>query len=336
MAPLFLFLILSLIPLYFLSKLFKSKSRFNPPGPPTLPFIGNLHQIHPSSLHTSLWNLSKSYGPIISLRFGFIPAIVVSSASLATEVLKTQDIVFCSRPPLLGQLKLSYGGMDMAFSPYNKNWRDMRKIFTLHLLGPKRVQSFRHIREDEVSITMKNIHGLALSSKVVNMSEIMKSMTSNLMLRVSVGKSYQDGHESKEVIRKITKLQAVMAELFVSNLWHGVPFVGLVDRLLGKMDRVEKCFKYFDSFYQKLIDEHLNLEKNPKSHDEEDVIDVLLRLKKDQSFNLTYDHIKAILMRKNVTKIVSVIRKQDNCLLAVFSTPARGAAPWTPPGAAAP
>ncbi|XP_024968860.1 cytochrome P450 71A1-like [Cynara cardunculus var. scolymus] len=298
MALLFLFLFLSVPLLYLLSRTFISKSRFNPPGPPRLPFIGNLHQIDLSNLHTSLWHISKSYGPIISLRFGFIPAIVVSSARLAKEVLKTQDIIFCSRPPLRGQLKVSYDGLDVAFSPYNKNWREMRKILMLHLLGPKRIQSFRHIREDDVSTTMKNIHELALSFKHVNLSEIMKSMTSNMMLRVGFGMRYQDGNERKEVLQLLTEFQAVLAKLFFSDLWPGLPFVGLVDRLLGKVDQVEKCFKYFDSFYQQLIDEHLNLQNPNKSHDreEEDFIDILLRLKKDQLFNLTYDHIKAMLM----------------------------------------
>ncbi|KAI3759205.1 hypothetical protein L6452_06830 [Arctium lappa] len=299
MDLLFQFLLLSLpllSLLYLVPKIIKNKSRFSPPGPLGLPFIGNLHQINPSSLHTSLWQLSKSYGPIVFLNFGFIPAIVVSSPSLAKEVLKTQDLIFCSRPSLLGLSKVSYNALDVIFSPNNKNWREMRKVFVLHLLGPKRVPPFRHNREDEVSSAMKNIHGLALSSKHVNLSEIMKSVTSNMMLRVGFGKRYQDGHEREEVLRLINEVQVVSADFFVSDLWPGLPFVSLVDRLLGKVDRVEKCFDYFDSFLQKLIDEHVN-PQNPNSHEEEeDFVDILLRLKKDRLFDLTYDHIKAILM----------------------------------------
>ncbi|KVI06194.1 cytochrome P450 71A1-like [Cynara cardunculus var. scolymus] len=293
----FLLLCLPLPPLlYLLPKIIKNKSRFSRPGPLGLPFIGNLHLINPSSLHTSLWQLSKSYGPIVFLNFGFIPVIVVSSANLAKEVLKPQDLKFCSRPSLLGVSKVTYNAHDVIFSAYNKNWREMRKIFVLHLLGPKRVPSFRHIREDEVSSAMKNIHGLALSSKHVNLSELIKSVTSNMMLRVGFGKRYQDGHERKEVLRLITEVQAISADFFVSDLWPGLPFVALVDRLLGKVDRVEKCFQYSDSFYQQLIDEHLNPQKLKLHEEEEDFVDILLRLKKEQLFDLTYDHIKAILM----------------------------------------
>nr|XP_043618347.1 cytochrome P450 83B1-like [Erigeron canadensis] len=282
--------------IYFLPKFIKNESsNCNPPGPRALPIIGNLHQIDQLNLHTSLWNLSKSYGPIVSLRFGSIPAIVVSSASLAKEVMKTQDLIFCDRPSLIGQQKVSYNGMELIFSPYNDFWKGMRKIFMIHLLGPKRVQSFRSIREDEVSNSMKKIHELALLSKQVNLSEIMKSVTSTIMMRVGFGKRYQVGHERKEILQLLLEVQAMMADFFVADLWPSLPFAGLIDRLLGKTDRLEKCFQYFDVLYQELIDEHLN-SQIAKSHDEEDFIDILLRLKKDQLFDLTYDHIKGMIM----------------------------------------
>ena len=237
MALYFTFLILCLPLLYLiyiLSKIIKTESQFHPPGPRGLPIIGNLHQIDHLNLHTSLWNISKTYGPIVSLQFGFIQTITVSSASLAKEVLKTQDSVFCSRPLLHGQRKLSYNGLDV-FSPYHEYRREMRKIFMAHLLGPKRVQSFSYIREDEVSNGMKTIHGLALSSKKVNLCEITKRVASTIIMRVGFGKRNQDGHESKEVLRQLTELQAMMANFFASDLWPGLPFVGWIDKLSGNL-----------------------------------------------------------------------------------------------------
>ncbi|KAH0640686.1 hypothetical protein KY290_037921 [Solanum tuberosum] len=62
-----------------------------------------------------------------SLKFGSTPIVVISSAKLAKEVLKTQDLVFCSRPSLLGQQQLSYTGHDIGFAPYNDHWREKTK-----------------------------------------------------------------------------------------------------------------------------------------------------------------------------------------------------------------
>ncbi|KAM0060373.1 putative cytochrome P450 [Helianthus debilis subsp. tardiflorus] len=293
------YLFLLSIPL-FIYLLFKKKSKLNPPGPPGLPFIGNLHQLDQSSLHTSLWNLTKPYGPIVTLRIGFHSAVVVSSASLAKEVLKTQDLNFCGRPSFVGPRRLTYDGQDIAFCPYNEHLKKMRKIFTFHLFCPKRVQSLRHIREGEVSNTMKTIHDLALSSKTVNLSEMIKNLTSNVMMRVGFGKSYhyQDGHERKKVLRLINEVQEHLVGLYASDIWPGLPFVGLADRLMGKKNRLEKCFHDLDAFYQQLIDERVNNPQKHKSYEEEedDVIDILLQLMKDKIFSLTHDHMKAMLM----------------------------------------
>ncbi|GKD46018.1 cytochrome P450 71A1-like protein, partial [Tanacetum coccineum] len=84
------------------------------------------------------------------------------------------------------------------------------------------------------------------------------------------------------------------------DLWPGLPFAGLIDRLSGKTDRLEKCFQGLDSFYQSLIDEHLVNDESTNSHDQEnqDIIDILIQLKKDKVSNpieLTNNHIKAML-----------------------------------------
>ncbi|PWA45353.1 cytochrome P450 [Artemisia annua] len=301
MALLFLYIfllfpILSL--LYIVPKIIKNKSRINPPGPLGLPFIGNLHQIDSSSIHTSLWNLSRSYGPIVYLSFGFVSCIVVSSASLAKEVLKTQDLIFCSRPSMVAQRKLLYNCIDVVFSSYNEYWRDMRKIFTIHLSSPKRVLASRYIREDEISHAMKKINGLALSSENVNLSAIMKNVTSTIVMRVGFGKRYEDGHERREILRLIDELQSMITNFFVEDLWPGLPFAGLIDKLTGKIDRLEKCFQDLDSFYQELIDERLNAQNAKSCEEDQDILDILIQLKKEQLLNsteFTNNHIKAML-----------------------------------------
>ncbi|KAD2805910.1 hypothetical protein R6Q59_029076 [Mikania micrantha] len=297
------YLFLLLLPiisfLHLLPKIIKRKQSFNrPPGPHGLPFIGNLHQIDQSSLHTSLWNLTKPYGPIVSLRFGFNSAVVISSASLAKEILQTQDLVFCDRPLFTSQRKMTYNGIDIAFSSYNQNWRDMRKIFSLHLFSPRRVQSFRFIREDEVSSAMKTLHDRALSSEKINLIELMKNLMNNVMLRVCFGERYQDVCQKSKVLGLIDEVQEHLVYLCVSDIWPGLPFGGLVDRLMGKMSRLKKCSQDLDSFFQQLIDEHMiiNKQKHDSYKEFEDVIDVLLQLAKDKFFNLTHEHIKAMLM----------------------------------------
>jgi 4-hydroxyphenylacetaldehyde oxime monooxygenase len=120
-----------------------------PPSPPKLPLIGHLHLLR-NLPHRSLQKLSQKYGPIIRLRLGSVSTVVVSSAEMAKEVMKTQDLHCCSRPPSPGSKLLSYDYVDVAFAPYNEYWREMRKLFILELLSMRRVQSFAYAREAQV------------------------------------------------------------------------------------------------------------------------------------------------------------------------------------------
>ncbi|XP_059667692.1 cytochrome P450 71A1-like [Cornus florida] len=283
--------------LFFLHQKYRNKYGANhlPPGPPGLPIIGNLHELANSAPHHYLWQLSKKYGPLMTLQLGFIPTLVVSSAKMAKEVLKTHDLEFASRPSLLGQRKLSYNCSDVTCAPYSEYWREMRKICVLHLFNPKRVDSFCYIREDEVSRMIKKISKFASASKLTNLSEILLSLTSAVICRIAFGKRYDDEDcERSKFHGLLQEAQAVLASFFVSDYF---PFLGWVDKLNGMSSRADKIFREMDLFYQEIIDERLQELESSKS-EQEDILDVLLQLQKGHSFtiDLTLDHIKAVLV----------------------------------------
>ncbi|KAE9610772.1 putative cytochrome P450 [Lupinus albus] len=87
----------------------------------------------------------------------------------------------------------------------------------------------------------------------------------------------------------------MMTVFFVSDY---IPFMGWIDKLSGLHTRLDRIFKEMDKFYQEVIDEHVDKNKQYREEDEEVIVDVLLHLKKERLFSvdLTYDHIKAVLM----------------------------------------
>ncbi|KAE9606390.1 putative costunolide synthase [Lupinus albus] len=88
--------------------------------------------------------------------------------------MKTHDVNFSYRPESLFAKIFSYNATDIEFSQYGDYWRQVRKICTVKLLSAKRVQSFRFIREEEVSKVAKIICGS--EGSIVNMSSMISSL----------------------------------------------------------------------------------------------------------------------------------------------------------------
>ncbi|KAL3825588.1 hypothetical protein ACJIZ3_021617 [Penstemon smallii] len=310
--PIILFIIIS-------SSIQKVRTQ-KPPGPRGLPIIGNLHQLK-EPLHEYFWGLSKKYGPLFYLKLGSRPVLVANSSRLAQEILKIQDINFCSRPATLSFRKVSYEFLDIAFSPYSEYWRDMRRVCVLHLLSAKRVRSFHHIREEEVSRMVQKITQKASSFETINLSEMITFLTSTIICRVAFGKRYEQGSgESKRFNHLIHEFQAALSGFYFTDYF---PLISWLDKITGKIDNIDRICKEWDSFYQQHIDEHLH-KNRPKSMDG-DVIDILLQLREDglgTPDRLDIDYIKAVLMNVYFASTDTIATTTTWIMTALIKNPA--------------
>lgn len=94
-----------------------------PPGPPGWPIIGNILQIGKAP-HRSLADLSKIYGPVMSLSLGSLTTVIISSPEAAREVLKTHDQVLSGRIILDPIRSIDHHEVSMAWLPSTSpRWR---------------------------------------------------------------------------------------------------------------------------------------------------------------------------------------------------------------------
>ncbi|KAB1213134.1 Cytochrome P450 71B36 [Morella rubra] len=274
----------------------RSRNKLPPPGPLKLPLIGNLHQLG-QLRHQSLWQLSKQFGPVMLLHLGAIPNVVISSAEAAREVLKVHDLDCCSRPSLDSSRKLSYNYRDMAFSPYGEYWREIRKICVLEVLSVKRIQSYRSIREEEVAMLIHSISESSLSATPVDLSEKLFALTACITFRIAFGTSFRGSDLDNERFQEVVHEAEAMLGSF--NAAECFPFVGWIkDKISGRFERLEKIFHELDNCFQQVIDLHLKSEKTKQER--EDIVDVLLRVEREQTeygaARFTKDNIKAVLL----------------------------------------
>ncbi|CAN0872241.1 5-OH-xanthotoxin synthase [Linum grandiflorum] len=211
---LLIFPVILLFLILLINKHKKHRNAHLPPGPRALPLIGNLF----SALPHSLWQLSQIHGPLMTLKRGCVRIVVVSSANMAREIMKTHDLTFSNRQSITGQQKLSYNGLDLAFAPYGPYWREMKKICVVHLLNSRRVQSFHSIREFVVSKMIDKISSTSFGPayKPCNLSEAVASLTITIICRVAFAKPNQE--DILDVLLHIWKDQSCKVRLTFDHI----------------------------------------------------------------------------------------------------------------------
>ncbi|EEF47380.1 cytochrome P450, putative [Ricinus communis] len=290
---LFIFMILRII--WKKSKTRNSTTLNLPPGPFQLPIIGNIHQLVGYVPHLRVTDLAKKYGPVMRLQLGEFTITVLSSAETAREVLKTHDLNFSQRPNLIGTDLISYNNKDIGYSPEGPYWRQLRKLCMLQLLSAKRVQSFRTIREEEVSKLISSISSNAGSP--IHLRKLINALTFRIISRAAIGKIWKTEEEY------VTSMEKLLIELAkgpsLADVFPSIKFFKVISRVMMKV-KLEKHFKQVDKIFQDILEEHRATRGlgSVESEKEDDLIHVLLDLqnKGELEFPLMDENIKAVIM----------------------------------------
>jgi len=220
---LFQVLAILFITLSFIVFVFKNKHHGRTaPGPKSLPIIGNLHMLGKLP-HRNFQSLATKYGPIMSLKLGQVPAIVVSSPQTAELFLKTHDIVFASRPRTQASEFLSYGNKGMAFSEYSAYWRHVRKVCTVQLLSVSKVEIFAPLRREELRVLVKSLKNSAELGEVVDLSNLLGELMENIVFKMVLGRAKDDRFDLKFLIEEVMNL------LGAFNLADYMPWLEVFD-----------------------------------------------------------------------------------------------------------
>ncbi|KAK4054438.1 hypothetical protein OIV83_000932 [Microbotryomycetes sp. JL201] len=104
-----------------------------PPGPKTLPVLGNLHQLPLKHAHHQMTQWAKEYGPIFSLKLGSGTMVVLTGQREVKELLDRRSATTSDRPPLHVANELITNGKHLLAMGYSARWRLVRKILHQYL-----------------------------------------------------------------------------------------------------------------------------------------------------------------------------------------------------------
>ncbi|KAJ1398618.1 Cytochrome P450 [Sesbania bispinosa] len=273
-----------------------------PPGPRGLPILGSLHKLG-TNPHRDLHQLSQKHGPIMFLRLGFVPTIVVSSPQAAQLFLKTHDLIFASRPPHESAKYIAWEQRNLSFAAYGSYWRNMRKMCTLELLSQTKVNSFKPIREEEVHLLIKLLREAANDGADVDVSAKISTLTADMSCRMVLGKKYMDQDLDEKGFKSV--MQEGMHLAATPNIGDYIPYIGALD-LQGLTKRMKIVHKIFDDFFEKIIDEHIHMQSDNKEDKIKDFVDIMLGFvgTEESEYRIERPNIKAILLVKGITKLI--------------------------------
>ncbi|KAK3686112.1 cytochrome P450 [Podospora appendiculata] len=144
-----------------------------PPGPPTLPVIGNLHLMSGKHPHHQFKKWADEYGPVYSLILGSRVVVVLSSPQAVRDLLDKRSAIYSSRPDMyIGNLTCD--GNRILFEVYGNEWRQYRRI--LHNIPYQDLESksmlaamldepqsvFQHVRRYSTSLSTQMIYGFRM------------------------------------------------------------------------------------------------------------------------------------------------------------------------------
>ncbi|CAI0439776.1 unnamed protein product [Linum tenue] len=236
-----------------------------------LPVIGHLHHFLTSRQlpHRLLRELARKHGDMIRLDLGEIQHVLVSSAEAAN---------------------------DLIHAPYGDYWRQLRRIATLELLTAKRVDSLRRVREAEVRAVSQV--AAAAAGSTIDLTKMLFNLTYRIISMSTFGDVSKEPEEFMKVAEELVEYAGGFKISFL------FPSCGLVQRLFGTTEWLDGVHKVTDRLMESMIGQHrskraLEKQKGTTSEEEEDLLDVLLRVQEDDctlGFHLSTDAIKAFLL----------------------------------------
>ncbi|WCJ37069.1 cytochrome P450 family 71 subfamily B polypeptide 23 [Euphorbia peplus] len=290
---------LTLIFLILIFRKLKNPTPKLPPGPWKLPLIGHMHHLLGCMPHQKMRDLSQKHGPMFHLQIGEVTNIIISSPEAAEQVMKTHGLIFAQRPQMSAAKTITYNYKDITFSPYGDYWRQLRKISTIWLLGARRVESYRSVREEETSKLVEFIISGTEKGEAVNITRMVSSLSYCITSRVAYGKIWEG---EDKVVRGIEKMMLELGQRV--SIADAFPSIKWLEKFSGINKRIDKIQEEVDPVIQIILNEHRSARLSTINKDgdlkggKEDLVDVLLNLQEngDLEFPLGDDSIKALIM----------------------------------------
>ncbi|KAJ7805424.1 cytochrome P450 [Mycena olivaceomarginata] len=132
-----------------------SRDKGLPPGPPTVPILGNAHIFPTEFPHYKFTEWARKYGGLFSLKIGNDTVVVLTDAAAVKELLDKRSSTTANRPPsYVGELVTN--GLHMVLASFTPAWKTQRRAAAA-ILTPQATSKHLPIQRAEATQLLHNI-----------------------------------------------------------------------------------------------------------------------------------------------------------------------------------
>ncbi|XP_075278857.1 cytochrome P450 2H1 [Opisthocomus hoazin] len=250
MPTIFLLVCISCLLLFTTWRSISQKGK-QPPGPITLPIVGNILQLNPRNLPESLKKLSKKYGPVFTIYLGPQKVVVLYGYDVVKEALIDQADDFSGRGnlPLLKKL---FRGTGIVTSN-GETWKQLRRfaLTTLRDFGMGKKSIEERIQEEANFLVdrIRNTH-----EQPVDPGIFLVHAVSNIICSIIFGDRFD--YEDRKFLNLIELLDENnrLQNSIQTQLYNFFPTI--MDYLPGPHQQMIKNIEKVEQFTSEIIAEH--------------------------------------------------------------------------------
>ncbi|XP_058737234.1 cytochrome P450 76T24-like [Vicia villosa] len=254
------------------------KSTKLPPGPYPLPIIGNILELGKNP-HKSLTKLSKTYGPIMTLKLGTRITIVISSPQVAKQVLHENSHIFSNRTVPHALFAVDHHKFSVGWLPTLALWKKLRKVCATKVFSTQMLDSTKILRQQKLQelldyVKEKSKKGEAFDIGEAVFTTVLNSI-SNTLFSMDLAHSTHD--EKSQEFKNI--IWGIMEEAGNPNVSDFFPILGPLDPQ-GFYSRMTNHMKKLCEIFDKIIEERVSSRSSRVDDSEDvcnDVLDSLLK-----------------------------------------------------------
>ncbi|KAJ7359848.1 cytochrome P450 [Mycena albidolilacea] len=132
-----------------------SREKGLPPGPPTVPILGNAHIFPTEYPHYKFTEWARKYGGLFSLKIGNDTVVVLTDVAAVKELLDKRSSTTADRPPSYVS-QLVTDGLNMALASFTPTWKTQRRA-SAAILTPQATSKHLPIQRAEATQLLHNI-----------------------------------------------------------------------------------------------------------------------------------------------------------------------------------